>query len=66
MNFPSSVIVSGIALRLPHDVWFCLRCGRAFKAPKVPNTCEVKLGLCFTCYIIESVELDDDDFEKKA
>jgi len=63
MKIPTSVNVSGIALRVRKDVWYCLRCGRAFNLPRVPNTCEVKLGLCFTCYAIESISFDDDEID---
>jgi len=41
--------------------WLCVKCGRAFKLPKVPGTCETLFSICMTCFAISCTELPEEE-----
>jgi hypothetical protein len=44
--------------------WLCVKCGRDFKLPKIPETCETLFSICMTCFAISCTELPDEDCEE--
>jgi len=44
--------------------WLCVKCGRDFKLPKVPGSCETLFSICMTCFAITCTELPDVDCEE--
>jgi len=47
-------------------MWKCVRCGRDFKLPRIPETCETIFSVCMTCFAISCVEEIDDENEGQS
>jgi len=41
--------------------WFCVKCGRDFKHPKIPATCETLFSICMTCFAISCTDLPEEE-----
>jgi len=46
---------------VPGGKWLCVKCGRDFKLPKVPGSCETLFSICMTCFAISCTELPDEE-----
>lgn len=62
MNQGMTVKIRGQGSVTQLQRWRCVKCGRDFKLPKIPKTCEQFYSLCFTCYVVScSSPLPDKD-----
>jgi len=41
--------------------WLCVKCGRPFKLPKVPGSCEQLFSVCMTCFAISCTDLPNEE-----
>jgi len=46
--------------------WSCVKCGRNFKLPKVPGSCETMFSICMTCFAISCTEMPEEDSAEKS
>jgi len=65
-NAPVKAEVKGQAEVKPKQEWSCVRCGRQFKVPKIPKTCETLFSICFTCFAISCMNDIEQDSPEKA
>lgn len=56
-----SVRISGLGEVSVTNRWLCVKCGRDFKLPRIPGTCETLFSICMTCFAISCTELPDDE-----
>jgi len=66
INRQVKVKVEGQFRKIGAARWTCVKCGRDFKLPKVPKTCEDMFSICMTCFAISCSELPLDDDESFA
>jgi hypothetical protein len=59
------VLIRGQGHVIKDARWLCVKCGRDFKLPKVPGTCETLFSICMTCFAISCVEVPFEEDEKK-
>jgi len=52
------IVITGTGVRVPKGKWLCKKCGRAFKLPKVSDSCETLFSICMTCYGITCFPVD--------
>jgi len=49
---PAKIRVEGHGSVAPQGRWACRICGRDFKLPKIPDSCETVWSVCWTCFVV--------------
>jgi len=62
----NKVVVQGEGEKKKTQSWSCVRCGREFKVPKIPKTCESLFSICFTCFAISCMNDIEQESPEKA
>jgi len=63
MKTEIAIRLAGSAQVVADRRWCCVKCGRDFKMPKIPGTCETIFSICMTCFQIQCIEEIPEDTE---